>query len=152
MNDKLSVSAICHGTVIDHIPEGQALRIIGLLSLLGRPHQIMIGVNLASGRLRKKDLIKIENVQLTEEEANQVMAFAPTATINLIQDYAVARKISAQLPSTIRGVFVCPNPACITRHEPVTTVFQLTEEGKKIHLTCHYCEKTFDRDRAEVRV
>lgn len=152
MNDKLSVSAICNGTVIDHIPEGQAIRIVELLSLLDRPNPIMIGVHLKSTRLLRKDLLKIENCQLTEDEANKVMAFAPSATINLIEGFQVVKKISARLPESIHAVFICPNPACITRVEPIETVFHLAPDGRNIFLTCHFCEKSFNRDTAEVRV
>lgn len=152
MNDKLSVSAICHGTVIDHIPNGQAIRIIQLLSLLGRPNPIMVGVNLVGSRRGKKDLIKIENCFLSENEINQIMAFAPNATINKIENFEVADKITGCLPKTIRSVFICPNKACVTHVEALETLFYLESEGKKITLTCHYCENSYDRDRVEVRV
>ena len=151
MNPTLMVSAIHHGTVIDHIPHGQAIRIIYLLSLLDRQYQMMLGINLKSTRTGKKDLIKIENCFLTEEEVSRIVAFAPSATINLIENFSVIKKMSAGLPPTIRAVFVCPNPACITHAGVIETVFHLSEENHKIHLDCHYCEKTFDRDTLEVR-
>jgi len=152
MSETLSVSAIRNGTVIDHIPAGQAIRIIQLLSLLSRSNPIMVGVNLVSSRLRKKDLIKIENCHLSSDEVNKIMAFAPKATINRIENFAVSDKIAACLPSTIRAVFVCPNAACITHAETLDTLFHLKQEGKKITLTCHYCENICDRDHVEVRV
>ena len=151
MNKTLSVSAICHGTVIDHIPEGQAIRIIDLLSLLKRPHQIMIGVKLNSTRTGKKDLLKIENCLLTEEEISQVVAFAPAATINLIENFSVIRKMSTVLPPVIHAVFICPNAACITHTENIPSFFHLSAENCRVSLACHYCEKNFDRDRVAVR-
>ena len=152
MNETLSVSAIRNGTVIDHIPAGQAVRIIQLLSLLKRPHPIMVGVNLISPHLKKKDLIKIENCFLSPDEVNCIMAFAPCATINRILNFEVAEKITDCLPSVIRSVFVCPNQICITQTESLQTVFHLKQEDKKIILTCHYCETVWDRDQLEVRV
>lgn len=153
MTKTLSVSAIQNGTVIDHIPPGQATRIIQLLSLLAdQPHPIMIGMNLHSARIGKKDLVKMENCLLPPEEINKIVAFAPSATINMIENYQVVRKISACLTPAIHSVFVCQNTACITRHEQVDTIFHLTQEAAHIFLTCHYCRKTFDRDSIGVRV
>lgn len=147
LNEKLSVSAIKNGTVIDHIPSGQALKIIKLLTLLRRKCQIMAGLNLSSKRLGSKDLIKVANYILQEEEANQIVVFAPPVTINIIQNYEVVKKISTHLPSSIKSVFICPNKACITQSENIPSYFDINEEGKQIKLTCHYCEKIFLRDQ-----
>ncbi len=152
MNDKLSVSAIKHGTVIDHIPQGQALRIMHLLTLLKRKFKIMAGMNLPSKRLGTKDLIKIENYILTDDEANEVVVFAPSATINVIEDFNVINKISTHLPLMMKAVFICPNTTCITQTESIDSAFHITEEGKQIHLTCHYCEKVFHRDQVKVKI
>ncbi len=152
MNDKLSVSAIKNGTVIDHIPQGQALRIIHLLTLLKRKFKIMVGMNLPSKRLGTKDLVKVENYILTEDEANEIVVFAPSATINVIENFEVTNKISTHLPHTMKAVFICSNPACITHVEQVDSCFYINEEGKQIHLTCHYCEKVFPRDLVKVKI
>lgn len=146
MNDTLSVSAIKNGTVIDHIPHGQALRILHLLSLLKRQFKIMVGMNLPSKRLGTKDLIKIENYVLTKEEANDIVVFAPPATINVIENFNVTSKVSTHLPSTMKAIFICANPSCITRTERIDSLFYICEEGKKIKLTCHYCENVYTRD------
>ncbi len=151
-SDKLSVTAIKNGTVIDHIPQGQALRIVHLLSLLKRKFKIMTGMNLVSKRLGTKDLIKIENYILTESEANEVVIFAPVATINIIENFKVTKKINTHLPPSIKSVFICPNLACITHDEAVESNFDISEEGKQITLTCHYCEKTFNRDQVKVKI
>jgi len=152
MNDTLPVSAIKNGTVIDHIPQGQALRIIHLLSLLKRKFKIMAGMNLPSKRLATKDLIKIENHIITEDEANEIVVFAPLATINVIEDFKVVKKISTRLPSVMKAVFICPNLACITHTEQIDSCFNISEEGKHIKLTCHYCEKIFHRDQVKVKI
>ncbi len=152
MNDKLSVSAIKNGTVIDHIPQGQALRIMHLLTLLKRKFKIMAGMNLPSKRLGTKDLIKIENYILTEDEANEIVVFAPPATINVIEDFTVVNKISTHLPAMMKAVFICPNTICITHAESIDSAFHISEEGKQIKLTCHYCEKVFHRDQVKVKI
>jgi aspartate carbamoyltransferase regulatory subunit len=152
MSKTLSVSAIKHGTVIDHIRSGQALRIMRLLSVLEDKNKVTLGLNLPSQLLGVKDLIKIETRVLTPDEANEIMIFAPEATINIIHDFEVLQKLNTRLPITIASVFTCPNPVCTTLHEPVESFFHIQEHGKHIKLICHYCEKTFDRDQVKVRI
>lgn len=152
MTKTLSVSAIKNGTVIDHIRAGQALRIVRLLGLLENKNKVTLGLNLPSKLIGKKDLIKIENRVLTNNEANEVVVFAPEATINIIQEFEVLEKINTHFPKSIKNVFLCPNPACITHHEPVESLFTIEEQGKQVKLSCHFCEKTFDRDRVRVNI
>lgn len=147
MTKTLSVSAIKNGTVIDHIPAGQALRILSLLNVAKLKNRLTLGLNLASKSLGLKDLIKIENRSLTEIEANEITVFAPKATINIIEEFEIVKKISTHLPDSIVGVFTCPNPSCITQAEPIKTYFYLEEYNKHIKLSCKYCEKQFERDQ-----
>lgn len=153
MTKTLSVSAIENGTVIDHIRAGQALRIMRLLQVLdSNKNKVTLGLNLPSKQLGLKDLIKIENRVLTNDEANDVVIFAPEATINIIQKFEVKEKITTHLPPTITQVFMCPNPICITHQEPIASFFNIEEQGLTIKLTCRYCEKTFDRDQMRVNI
>lgn len=150
MNETLPVSAIKNGTVIDHITSGQALRIIRLLSLQNSRCKITIGLNLPSKRLGTKDLIKIESRVLTAYEANEIVVFAPAATINVIESFQVINKIKTHLPEFMKKVFICPNPVCITHTEAIDSNFSIHENKKQIKLICLYCEKIFDRDQVEV--
>lgn len=152
MSKTLSVSAINNGTVIDHIVPGQALRIIHLLRLLDNHYRVTVGLNLSSGRMKLKDIIKIENYTLSNEQANEITIFAPDATINIIKDFEVVEKITTQLPASIVSVFECPNPACITQAEPIQTVFRIEEQSRTINLICNYCEKTFNRNQVAVKI
>lgn len=146
MIQTLAVAAIKNGTVIDHIPAGQALSIIRLLKLVASHYKITIGMNLPSKQLQLKDLIKIEDRNVSADEANQIAIFAPPITINLIKDFAVVKKISTQLPEYIKGIFTCPNAMCITHREPVESFFYIEEQNKGIQLICKFCEKYFPRD------
>lgn len=152
MNKTLSVAAIQHGTVIDHIHSGQALRIIHLLNLLEKKHKVTIGLNLPSKSMKLKDIIKIENYVINNEEANEITVFAPEVSINIIDNFEVVQKIKTILPPHIKDVFECPNPVCITHTEPVETFFNIDTQGKQINLVCKYCEKTFDRNLAKVKI
>jgi aspartate carbamoyltransferase regulatory subunit len=152
MSKTLSVSAIENGTVIDHINSGQAIRIIHLLGLLEKKCKVTIGLNLPSKRMKLKDLIKIENHILTNEEANEITIFAPEATINIIHDFEVVDKIITSLPPSICDAFICPNPVCITHNEPVDSFFIIHVQGKQVKLVCKYCEKIFDRNEVKVKI
>jgi len=152
MSKTLSVAAIQNGTVIDHIPAGQAFRIIYLLRLLDKHLQVTVGLNLPSKRSKLKDLMKIKNYILTKDQANEITIFAPTATINVINDFEVTEKIITTLPTSIACIFICPNPVCISRTEPVDSFFYIEEQGKQVFLSCKYCEKTVDRNEIEVRI
>ncbi|MEO8402494.1 MAG: aspartate carbamoyltransferase regulatory subunit [Gammaproteobacteria bacterium] len=152
MTSTLSVSAIKNGTVIDHIASGQGLRIIHLLSLQNSQLQITIGLRLPSKLIGMKDLIKIEDRILTDEEANEIVVFAADATINIIDNFTVVKKISTHLPSEMKNVFICPNPSCITQSEFIESRFSIEQQLKSIKLACHFCEKVFERDQVEVRI
>ena len=151
MNKTLSVSAIQNGTVIDHITAGQTLRIMYMLRLLHRKHKVTVGFNLPSKRMQLKDLIKIEDHALTNKEANEITVFAPEATINIIKNFEVVQKIITSLPPHIGGIFICPNPICITHNEPVESFFTVAEQGRQVKLVCQYCEKAFDRNQVKVK-
>ncbi len=146
MHTTLSVSAIRHGTVIDHIRSGNALAIIALLDLKNHDKKITIGINLESKHMGAKDIIKIENRELTKEQANRVALVAPEATINIIQNYTVRKKFTVALPDALVGVIICPNPSCITNHERMETRFRTKKQKKEILLQCFYCEKMFTKE------
>ena len=152
MQKTLSVSAIENGTVIDHITQGQALRIIHLLNLLRTKRRITVGLNLSSERLQFKDIIKIENHFLTMDEANEITIFAPLVTINVIKNFAVVEKISTHLPSQVSGIFDCLNPTCITRSETTKSRFSIKELGSEVKVICDYCEQVFDRNQMKVKI
>jgi aspartate carbamoyltransferase regulatory subunit len=152
LNNTLSVSAIKNGTVIDHIAAGQGLRIIHLLSLQESALKVTIGLRLTSKMIGKKDLIKIEDRILTDNEANEIVVFAPEATINIIENFEVVKKITTHLPAEMKNVFVCSNPSCITHSEFIQSRFHIDQQAKTIKLTCFYCEKTFERDQVKVKI
>ena len=57
----LIVRRIKDGTVIDHINEGKGLKVLDALEIDGsRGNVITIALNMPSGKLKKKDMIKVE--------------------------------------------------------------------------------------------
>ena len=103
-DNKLQVEAIKCGTVIDHIPAQIGFKLLTLFKLTATDQRITIGLNLPSNELGRKDLIKIENTFLTEQQANQLAMYAPKATVNRIDNYEVVRKLTLSLPDHIDGV------------------------------------------------
>lgn len=140
---KLQVEAIKRGTVIDHIPAQVGFKLLTLFQLTETEQRITIGLNLPSREQGRKDLIKIENTFLTNEQVNQLALYAPHATVNRIDDYVVVGKSRPNLPERIDKVLVCPNTNCISRSEPVYSSFAVKKRGEDISLKCKYCEKEF---------
>ncbi|MNC19371.1 Aspartate carbamoyltransferase regulatory chain [compost metagenome] len=114
-----------------------------LFQLTETDQRITIGLNLPSREQGRKDLIKIENTFLTDEQVNQLALYAPHATVNRIDEYEVVGKSKPSLPSRIDKVLVCPNTNCISRSEPVHSSFAVKKRDENISLKCKYCEKEF---------
>jgi len=144
MQKKLQVEAIEHGSVIDHIPAQQGVKILKFFKFTQTSEKITIGLNLATHNGKSKDLIKIENTFFSDQQANQLALFAPNATINQIKDFKVVNKFQVQLPNSFIGVLACPNSNCISHNEPVQTCFYVQQKNI-LKLKCHYCEKSFER-------
>jgi len=142
---QLQVEAICNGTVIDHIPAHIGIKVLKLFEMHNTEERVTIGLNLPSSALGAKDLLKIENVFITEAQAKKLALYAPNATVNQIEDYKVVKKLALSLPETINGVFECPNSNCISHNEPVDSSFRLIQRGQDVRLKCKYCEKAYSR-------
>lgn len=137
---QLQVSAICEGTVIDHIPPQNLFKVISILNLHKIGTQITFGTNFESKRMGKKALIKIEGVFFQQEEINKIALVAPSAKLNIIKNYEVIQKLPVSLPDKVSGIIKCYNPNCITNHEKVTTQYYVMG-NQPVMLKCHYCEK-----------
>ncbi|KJV31811.1 aspartate carbamoyltransferase regulatory subunit [Aquitalea magnusonii] len=141
-----TVEALKQGTVIDHIPAGQGVNILRLFKLAETGERITVGLNLSSRHMGAKDIIKVENVALTEEQANELALFAPKATVNVIDNFEVVKKHKLELPESIEGIFACPNSNCISHAEPVKSFFSVRAQSKDVKMKCKYCEKVFSKD------
>ena len=142
MNNTMTVEAIENGTVIDHIPAGFGLAILRHFKLDESGNRITVGFNL-KGKRGNKDLIKIQNVHFTNTEAAQIALFAPTATVNVIENFQVAKKIKPTLPEKVVGIFQCPNDNCASHGEPVVGTFTVKTAHNKPRLKCFFCEKSY---------
>lgn len=138
---KLKVDPIREGTVIDHIPAHKALQVMSIINP-AESDVVTIGLNFASKKFGRKDIVKIEGRELTSGEVNSIALVAPEANVIIIRDYDVVNKRLVQVPDQIEGFARCGNPRCITNHEKMTTRFR-TVRRNPVALRCEYCERVF---------
>jgi len=143
LSEELVVRKIKDGTVIDHIPAGQALNVLRIMGIKGfEGNRIAIVMNVESKKLGKKDIVKIENREIAPEEINKIALIARNATINIIRNYKVIKKEKVTLPDKIKNIVKCINPTCITNQERefIVSSFKLISKNPII-LLCEYCER-----------
>ncbi len=144
---KLQVSALRSGTVIDHLGPRTALKALRILGL-GDEATVLVGVNLDSKKLGRKDLIKIEGRELTPAEIDKIALLSPQATFSIIRDFEVVKKIRPEIPSVVEGLIRCVNPSCITQ-DPRVKGRLLTVRKEPLQLRCYYCERSLHEDEIE---
>ena len=144
MNDNklraMQVSALCNGTVIDHIPADKLFAVVNLLNIPEMNSNVTIGYNLESKKLGKKGLIKISDRFFTDDEINKISLVAPNVVLNTIRDYNVIEKCEVKMPDEIRNLIKCNNLNCITNNEPMASHFYVANRDTHT-LKCRYCEK-----------
>jgi aspartate carbamoyltransferase regulatory subunit len=142
MEEKMIVRRIENGSVIDHIEVGRGLKVVSILNLNPDETAVLL-MNVPSKKIGRKDIVKIENRELTSFEVNKISLVAPNATLNIIENGRVKEKKEVVLPNILESIIKCPNNNCITNSsEPVKTRF-FVEKKEPIKLMCKYCEKVF---------
>ena len=141
----LQVSALCNGTVIDHIPADKLFAVVNLLNIPTMSNNVTIGYNLESKKLGKKGLIKIADRFFTDDEINKISVVAPNVVLNTIRDYNVVEKREVKMPDEIHNIIKCNNLNCITNNEPMATHFYVSNRDTHT-LKCRYCEKEVSLD------
>ena len=86
---ELKITPIRNGTVIDHIASGLALEVLRILGRrqLDRDSTVSVAIHVRSGKLGWKDIVKVEDVELSPRTANAIALIAPSAPISIIRDY-----------------------------------------------------------------
>ena len=145
----MQVSALCNGTVIDHIPADKLFAVVALLDIPAMKSNVTIGYNLDSKKIGKKGLIKIADCFFTEDDLSKISVVAPNVVINTIRDYKVVEKRELKLPDELHDIIKCNNLNCVTNNEPMATHFYVSnrEEGT---LKCRYCEKEVNINNVEL--
>lgn len=139
---ELKITPIRNGTVIDHITSGKARIILKILGISENSQSSIISIAMnVSGKSGKKDIVKIEDVELKPKDIDKIALISPKATINIIRNYKVIKKHKVKLPDVIEGIVKCSNPSCITNtREPVQSKFIVISK-EPARLRCYYCER-----------
>ena len=147
---ELIVRRIKEGTVIDHIDEGKGLRVLNALDIDGKDGSLItIALNVPSGKFKKKDIIKVENRFLKDDDTNKLAVIAPQATVNIVKNYKLVEKRRVALPSEIDRIFRCTNPECITNSsEHIESVMDVVDKEGLV-LKCRYCSRILDVNRID---
>ena len=134
----MNIDAVKNGIVLDHIPAGKSMEIYKMLELEKLDCQVAIIRNASSGKMGKKDILKID----TEMDLDfAVLGYiAPGTTVNIIRNGQRVEKRYLDLPEEVRGVIHCKNPRCLTSVEQeLEQVFRLTDRENRVY-RCLYCE------------
>ena len=142
------VTAIRNGTVIDHIPSGQALRVLEMLGIGGKSSvPVSLVMNVPSKKMGAKDIIKVEDRELTQTELDRLALVAPDAHVAIIRAYSVAEKLTINLGNEVLNVVRCTFSNCITTNlrEPLPHRLKVISRDP-LHIRCHYCGRPQDLD------
>lgn len=159
MQKDYKINPIKKGLVLDHLPPGTAIKILKILGLSDNDYDVIsFGMNVPTNKQlygkSHKDIIKIENRELAEDELNKITLVAYHAHVSIIKDYEIKKKIEVKIPPSLEGILNCANINCITNKntsrdenqsiigapEPISTKFDvITEEPLKIK--CFYCDR-----------
>ncbi len=127
------------GTVIDHLPVGTAIRALELLRI-PRGGPVTVGINVPSRRHGHKDIVRVEGLELAKHELDRLALLGRGVTVSIVKDGDVVAKRVLEVPLRLEGVFRCPNPTCITNHEPHASVFERVGDYP-YRFKCIYCER-----------
>ena len=143
MSEMRRVTAICNGTVIDHIPAGHALQVIRMLRIdTNRSNPVSLVMNDPSDKMGRKDVLKIEDLELNQEELDRLALISPNASVAIIRNYGVAEKRVVELADELVNVARCTFSNCITQNdrEPLPQKLRVVSRDP-IEIRCYYCGK-----------
>ena len=144
------VNPISNGIVIDHICRGDdrreirehTARIIKVMELYGKGGEWISSSREKEGSM-KGIIFRPERKELSTSEIKKLAAIAPGATLNIIRNSRVVRKLQLHMPPKVYKLdsVSCKNPDCISHpshSENVPPEFIRTSGN---NLSCIYCEK-----------
>ncbi|MGB1354284.1 MAG: aspartate carbamoyltransferase regulatory subunit [Poseidonia sp.] len=140
------VTAIRNGTVIDHIPSGHAMRVLEMLAVdKSTSVPVSMVMNVPSKKMGTKDIIKVEDRELNQDELNRLALVAPDARVAIIRAYSVAEKMTIELGDEVTNVVRCTFSNCITTNPREPLAHRLKVMSREpLELRCHYCGRPQD--------
>ena len=137
VENTLSVGRISEGFVLDHIEAGKSMEIYKYLNLDKLDCCVAIIKNARSGKMGKKDIMKIE-CPIDFMDLDILGFIDHNITINIIKDQKIVEKKALHLPKQICNVIRCKNPRCITSIEHgLSHIFVLTDPETETY-RCKY--------------
>ena len=133
------VNSIERGIVIDHITAGTGNRILDYLKIDTKKNTVAFIMNATSKKHGRKDLIKIENV--TDVDLTVLGLLDPNATVNIIENGKIVKKINLALPQTVTNVIRCKNPRCVTSVERNAPHIIHLMNAQTREYRCEYCDE-----------
>jgi aspartate carbamoyltransferase regulatory subunit len=137
----MTINAIKKGIVIDHITAGRGVRIFKYLGLDRADFTVAFIMNVPSGKMGKKDVLKIENV--IDIDYTVLGFIDPNISISVIDEEKVVKKIKLTLPDRIEHVICCSNPRCITSIEQEIVQRFYLSDRKRASYRCEYCDEVY---------
>ena len=102
------IDSITNGIVIDHIKAGKAMEIYKILGLEKLDCPVAIIKNVHSGKMGKKDIIKVDSD--IDIDLDAIGYVDSEITINVIKDGKIIEKKHIELPLIIKNIVRCKNP------------------------------------------
>ena len=114
------------------------MEIYQLLGLDSLDCSVALIKNVASRKMGKKDIIKIDS---DFDVDTDILGFVdPDVTVNIIKDGKTAEKKTIGLPERLTNVLTCKNPRCISvTEQELPQIFKLTDKERRVY-RCLYCE------------
>ena len=141
----MNIDGVKTGIVLDHIKAGKSMDIYKYLHLDELDCSVAIIKNVRSGRMGKKDIIKIDspvNVDL------DVLGYIDSnITVNIIRDGVRVEKKHLELPQKLVNIIRCKNPRCITTAESQLDAIFFLSDAETHTYRCAYCEAEESRKK-----
>ena len=134
----MNIDSIQNGVVLDHIQSGKSMEIYKYLHLNELDCSVAIIKNVRSGRMGKKDIIKIDSPM--ELDLDVLGYIDANITVNIIRDGERVEKKKLELPRKLVNIIRCKNPRCITVAESQLDAIFLLSDSEKHTYRCAYCE------------
>lgn len=134
----MKIDKIENGIVLDHIKAGQGMELYKILGLDALDCQVALIKNAESGKMGKKDIIKVD--KMIDVNLDAIGFVDPNITVNIIKDGVREKVEHIELPEEVVDIIKCKNPRCITTTEQeLPHVFKLTDKENRVY-RCLYCE------------
>lgn len=141
----MNIDSIHNGVVLDHIQAGKSMDIYKYLHLDELDCSVAIIKNVRSGRMGKKDIIKIDSPM--EVDLDVLGYIDANITVNVIRDGVRVEKKKLELPKKLVNIIRCKNPRCITMAESQLDSIFLLSNPEKHTYRCAYCEAEESRKK-----